>query len=179
MKKLSKITALFMCLIMIMTMGSLFVISAQAATKAPVFTFEETAKSGNTVTYELKLKSGGFNSLDCGFVMTNGVTCTNISFAEGVNGGVSNPKAGRISFANTETFTKSGTVATATFTVPSGNYSISLNIENCAISEGSKTTDVTNSVSVEGASQSWFARLIAAIVSFFQKIINFFKGLFA
>lgn len=178
MKKLSKIIALVMCLITLMSACSFLFISASAV-DAPKFALEETSKNGNTVTYELKLKSGGFNSLDCRFAVSSGVTCTAIKFAEGVTGGVSNPKTCKISYANTETFSKAGTIATATFTVPSGNYSITLDVENCAISSGSGLTDVTSSVSIEGASQSWFARLIAAIVSFFQMIINFFKGLFA
>ncbi|MCQ2471276.1 MAG: hypothetical protein MJ147_04480 [Clostridia bacterium] len=177
MKRLSKIVALVMCLIMIMSTASVLFISAQAATAAPKFAFEETSKSGDTVTYELKLKSGGFNSLDCKFVVSSGVSCTSIKFANGVTGGVSNPKTGKISYANTETYSTAGTVATATFKVPSGSYSINLDVENCAISNGSGLTDVTNSVTVEGASMSWFARIIAAIVSFFRAIGNFFKSL--
>lgn len=181
MKRLSKIVALVMCLIMIMSTGSVLFISAQAAdvqaVSAPKFSFEETSKSGNTVTYEIKLQSGGFNSLDCKFVVSSGVTCTSIKFANGVTGGVSNPKTCKISFANTETYSKEGTFATATFTVPSGSYSINLDVENCAISSGSGLTDVTNSVKVDGASMSWFAKLIAAIVSFFRAIGNFFKSL--
>lgn len=178
MKKLSKIIALVMCLITLMSACSFMFISAYAV-DAPKFAFEEASKSGNTVTYELKLKSGGFNSLDCTFAVSSGVTCTAIKFADGVSG-VSNPKTCKISYANTDTYSTSGTFATATFTVPSGNYSIVLNVDNCAISNnGSTPVDVTSSVAIEGASQSWFARLIAAIVSFFQMIINFFKSLFA
>ncbi|MCQ2479111.1 MAG: hypothetical protein MJ120_00620 [Clostridia bacterium] len=182
MKKLSKIVALVLCLIMIMSTGSALFISAQAAStqavSAPKFSFEQTSKSGNTVTYEIKLKSGGFNSLDCRFVVSTGVTCTAIKFADGVTGGVANPKTAKISYANVDTYSKAGTVATATFTVPSsGSYSINLDIQNCAVSNGNGLTDVTKSVSVEGASTSWFARLIAAIVSFFRAIGDFFRGL--
>lgn len=179
MKKLSKVLALVMCLVMMMGISSSLFISASAATAAPVFTLEEASKNGSTVTYELKLKSGGFNALDFNFVMSSGVTCTSIKYADGVNGGITNPKTGKTSFASTETYSKAGTVLTATFTVPSGSYSITGDIENCAISGADGLTDVTRNASIEGQSQSWFAKIIAAIVSFFQMIINFFKGLFA
>lgn len=179
MKKFSKVLALVMCLIMLMGTCSALMINASAAVSAPSFAFEQKSKEGSTVTYELKLKSGGFNSLDCAFKMSNGVVCKSITFAQGVTGGVSNPKTAKISYANTETYSKSGTIATATFTVPSDSYTITLDVENCAISSGDGLTDVTKSVTVEGQNQSWFARIIAAIVSFFQLIINFFKGLFA
>ena len=178
MKKLSKVLALVMCLVMMMGVCSSLFINAYAAS-APAFSLEETSKNGNTVTYELKLKNGGFNALDFNFVMSKGVTCTSIKYADGVNGGIANPKTGKTSFASTETYSKAGTIITATFTVPSDSYTISGDIENCAISGADGLTDVTNSVKLDGASQSWFAKIIAAIVSFFQMIINFFKGLFA
>lgn len=179
MKKITKVLSVALCLIMLMSTCSVLFIGAQAATTAPSFTFEETAKDGNVVTYELKLTKGSFNALDLNFVMSTGVTCKTITFADGFSGGVSNTKNGYVSYANATTYSKSGTIITVTFTVPSSAYTIGVNVTNCTVCEGTENVDVTNSVSVNGTGESIFTQIINAIVSFFQMIINFFSGLFA
>lgn len=180
MKKFSKVLALLMCLIMIMGTGSAFMINAQAATAAPTFALKETAKEGNVVTYEFQLKSGGFGALDFHFVTSSGVTCNSITIASGLMG-VQNPQNGKVSLLYSASpaapYETKGAVVTAKFTVPaSGSYTITADVESCA---DCNANDITSSVKVEGNSQSWFAKLIAAIVSFFQAIVNFFSGLFA
>lgn len=181
MKKITKVLSVVLCLIMLMSTCSVLFIGAQAATTAaPTFTFEETAKEGNVVTYELKLKSGGFNAIDINFTMSSGVTCTGITAADSFSGAISNPKSASIGYANTQTFTKTGTIITAKFTVPSsGSYDINAVVSSCTISEGENNIDVTGQVTFDNGSVSIFAQIINAIVSFFQAIAKFFSGLFA
>ncbi len=182
MKNLKKILAAVLCLIMVMGTCSVFAINASAVS-GPSFSLEETAKDGSKVTMELKLKKGGFNALDFQFVMSSGVTCESIKINEALTGS-KNTANGKVSLVYSTSpiapFEEKATVVTAVFNVPaSGSYSITGKVENCAVCDGTENINVTGNTVVEGTGTSFFARLIAAIVSFFQMIINFFKGLFA
>lgn len=182
MKNLKKILAAVLCLIMLMGTCSAFAISASAVS-GPTFSLEETSNENGKVTMELKLQKGGFNALDFQFVMPAGVTCESITINSQLTGSknVANGKVSAVySTDDVTAFSEKTTIVTAVFNVSSAaSAKITGRVENCAICSGEDNVDVTSSTVVEGSGQSFFAKLIAAIVSFFQMIINFITGLFA
>lgn len=181
MKKLSKILAVVMCLVTLMCTCSTLFIGASAAVTAPTFTFEVTSESGNTVTGELKLSSGTFNSFDLNFIMPEGVQCTSIETATGFSGAEKNVAKGKISCANTNGYSTSGTILTATFTVPSGvdKKGITAHFSACSVCD---ENNKINSVSVSDISLteiSIFVKILRAILSIFKAIFSIFTSVAA
>ena len=176
MKKFTKVLAFAMCLVMLMSTCSALVFNAYAVS-APKFTLEETSKNGNVVTYEFKLQSGGFNAIDFNFEAT-GAYCTSIVFADGVAGGIANPANASVSYANVQTYSKSGTIVTATFVIASDSYKIDARVTNCCVTDSQNVnTDVTRSVTVnDKGSESIFIKIIRFIIKVIDFIINLFSG---
>ncbi len=171
MRKIKKFTALIMCLIMLISTCPALFMSAYAVT-APAFTFTETSKSGSTVTYELKLKSGSFNAIDFNFV-TTGAVCTSIVLPPEL-GAVANVNLGTVSGANLTTFGTAGaTVATITFTTLSSSHSVDVKITNCSVTVGTDNVDVTKDVVV-----SYDESKPVDVGNIFKSIINFFSKIF-
>ncbi len=153
MTKFSKIVSLLLTLVMVAGIATACIFTANAAeTAAPSFNVTQTNKSGNKVTVAVNLSSGGFNAVDFKFKTSSGVKCDSINMSSGLMGS-GNPANGYVAAISSSTYTKPGSVITATFTVPANSdYSISGEITDCTIYDASGNyRDVKSSSKVTGS----------------------------
>ena len=158
-----KFTSLILAVLMLITV---FPFAAYAAKyENPAFKISVASETGSEVVVTVDLESGKFNCLDFGFTAKSGYTCTKIAkgsllsafIDECEDKGktaplfVSNYKTGIVSFASSVVYDKKGAMVKATFSKSKNTTykpgDISVNITNCAISEGDKSISLSPTVS--------------------------------
>lgn len=158
MKIVRKVLAVLLVAVMMLGVSG---ICASAAPAAPKFSYSVKSQTNSTVTIELRLESGAFNSFDIKFAVSGNIgDCQSIKTTSEFNntrfsyedsGAVvttaSNPKTAMISIASTKSFDKSISICQAVFakkstaTVKSTDCNVIFS--SCVVSSGDKNVDVT------------------------------------
>lgn len=157
MKNSAKIISIVLSVAMVLSIACAFAVNSFAVS-APVFSVKEISKKYNTVTVEVNLVSGSFNSLDLNFSYSKNVKIKTIEYGSALktaNAMVSlNPNANtsadhsHVSMVATSGYNQTGQMIVATFQVPyMSDYTISIHVTDCRVTVGNNNVEVKPTVS--------------------------------
>ncbi len=149
MKTIKKLTAVFMAVLMLAATVPFF--NAFAAdgesVEDVVLEIVKTNQDNNYVTVQVNVVSGYFEAMDFQFIMSDGVTCDQISAYGGI--GMVNNTNGKVSMVSVDGYT-AGTVLSATFSVPSDDIFTITGQASCYIAADDNDTQSVNTI-INGA----------------------------
>ena len=153
MTKLAKIISIVLTVAMVLGLCATMLIPSSAAVTAPKLSLTKNKIEGKELYVNVNLESGTFNAMDIYF-NTKGLECVFIIEGDASKGGtlVTNPAAkpgfSHIGMASSGGFKNKGVIATVIFEIKDSDYSVSMDITSCNVTEKDANGDFVDNVSV-------------------------------